>query len=167
MYLIKKIDIVQILLVVYTILLTWILLFKMELSLDAIYRFRSLNLRPFMGSAITNGQIYYKEIIYNLIVFIPAGIYLSMLKGQFTLLQKIIPIFLYSLSIETLQYILSIGASDITDLIGNTLGGLIGILLYFVLFKILKEKTNKLFIVLSLVIIVIFLTLLTLISVYN
>lgn len=39
-----------------------------------------------------------------------------------------------------MQYILAIGASDITDIIGNTLGGIAGIVCYILLEKIFKNK---------------------------
>ena len=48
-----------------------------------------------------------------------------------------------SLAYEQIQFIFAIGASDITDLICNTLGGLIGIALVYVLSLVLKDKTNK------------------------
>lgn len=36
----------------------------------------------------------------------------------------------FSLFLETLQYLLAMGASDITDVINNTLGAVIGVLLW-------------------------------------
>ncbi|MEN2256314.1 VanZ family protein (plasmid) [Paraclostridium benzoelyticum] len=59
--------------------------------------------------------------------------------------KKILPIFGVSLLFEITQFIFGLGASDITDLINNTLGGAIGILIYFILIKIFKSdlKLNK------------------------
>ena len=48
-----------------------------------------------------------------------------------------------SLAYEIIQFIFAIGASDITDLISNTLGGIIGIALVYVLSIVLKDKTHK------------------------
>ena len=45
-----------------------------------------------------------------------------------------------SLSFETVQWIFSIGVSDITDLIGNTLGSGVGAVLFVFLGKILPKK---------------------------
>lgn len=47
-----------------------------------------------------------------------------------------------SLSFEILQYIFAIGATDITDLIGNTLGGMIGIGIFYMCYKLFKNKTD-------------------------
>lgn len=44
-----------------------------------------------------------------------------------------------SLLFEIIQYILSIGSSDITDIITNTLGGLVGVLVVSILRKIVKK----------------------------
>ena len=50
---------------------------------------------------------------------------------------------------EIVQDILAIGRSDITDLIGNTLGGIIGIGLFVVIKKILDKNTVKIINVLA------------------
>ena len=47
----------------------------------------------------------------------------------------------FSLFLETLQYLLAMGASDITDVINNTLGAVIGVLLWKAFRKIAGEKS--------------------------
>ena len=133
------------LLIVYLAVLTWIILFKMELDIEALRKInlRSMNLIPFAGSVIVNGKVELSEIILNIAVFIPFGIYLSMLGQNISFLGKVLPIFAVSLLYETLQYCFAIGASDITDLLGNTLGGVIGIGLFAVSSKILGERTVR------------------------
>jgi glycopeptide antibiotics resistance protein len=44
--------------------------------------------------------------------------------------KKLFFAFLISLIVEALQFILAVGAFDITDIITNTLGGIIGLLLF-------------------------------------
>lgn len=133
--------------VVYLILLVWIILLKTEFSFDDIYRMRNANFIPFDGTAIINGQLHYQEIYLNVLIFVPFGIYLSMLKPHWSFIKKITPIFLTSLFFESSQYIFAIGATDITDLIGNTLGGILGILAYRMIQKMIKSerKTHYLF----------------------
>ncbi|WP_027701261.1 VanZ family protein [Metaclostridioides mangenotii] len=137
------------LLVVYLFVLTWIILFKMQFSFQELPHFsREINLIP-TGSVNVNNQIDYSQIIYNVLAFIPFGIYISMLKPNWSFLKKIVPIAGVSLLFETLQFIFAIGVSDITDLIGNTLGGIIGVGVYFVFFKLFSTKTNKILNVLA------------------
>lgn len=141
------------LLLIYLLALTWIILFKMQIPLSEIGKmdYRNLNLIPFRGSVIVNEKIELSEIILNVIAFIPYGVYVSMLKEDWSLLQKAVPIFATSFLYEALQYIFAIGASDITDLLGNTIGGLIGIILFSLLSKILKENTIKVISILAVI----------------
>ena len=48
--------------------------------------------------------------------------------------------FLISFLLEVVQFIFAIGASDITDIIGNTLGGIVGIFFCIVMKKIAPKK---------------------------
>lgn len=135
----------SVLLVIYVIILSWIILFKMQFNIFLLHdtSLRSINFIPFAGSLIVNGKVELSEIILNVIVFIPFGVYMSMLFQNWGFFRKIVPIFTVSLLYEGMQYILAIGASDITDLIGNTLGGAIGIAIYNILQRILGKRTIK------------------------
>ena len=144
-------NLTRILFAVYFLILVWILLFKMSFSLDELYKNRSINLIPFMGSVVVNGRIYINEIIDNILVFIPLGIYICMLKEDWSILRKISVGFFVSLGIEVLQFILAIGATDITDLLGNTLGGILGIGVFYLFSKLFKNKTNKIINTLALI----------------
>ena len=144
-------NLTRILFAVYFIILVWILLFKMSFSIDELYKNRSINIIPFMGSVIVNGRIYISEIINNIVVFIPVGIYVCMLKKDWPILKKISVGFFISLGIEILQFVLSIGATDITDLIGNTFGGIVGILVFYLFSKVFKNKTNNIINILALI----------------
>lgn len=137
--------------IVYFFVLIWIILFKMQFSFNTLPHFRGLNLIPFAGSVIKNNQLDYNEIILNMMVFIPFGLYLNMLKLNWAVWKKIILIAGVSLLFELLQFLFEIGGTDITDLISNTLGGAIGIGFYIMFTKILKEKTNKVLNILALI----------------
>lgn len=137
--------------VVYFLVLIWIILFKMQFSFDTLPHFRGLNLIPLAGSVIRNNQLDYNEIILNMIIFIPFGLYLSMVKLNWSFWKKITSIAGVSLLFELLQFLFAIGGTDITDLISNTLGGAVGIGFYLVFTKIFKEKTNKILNILALI----------------
>ncbi|BCZ48496.1 VanZ family protein [Clostridium gelidum] len=141
------------LLVVYLLILTWIIIFKMQFSIQELDHLRSINLIPFHESVIVNNRIEFLEIYYNILVFVPFGLYVGMLKNNWSFLKKVAPIASASLLYEVLQFIFAIGASDITDLIGNTLGGIIGIATYLVFRRLLKTdfKTNKILNIIALI----------------
>ncbi len=127
----------------YGIILTWIIVFKMQFSVKELQGIRNINLMPFGESVIVNGKIDFDEIMGNVIVFIPLGLYVNMLKKEWKWHKKVGLIAGLSLIFEMLQYIFAIGATDITDLITNTLGGILGLGIYEILNKILKTKTNR------------------------
>ena len=62
----------------------------------------------------------------NLLWFVPAGILVRLWGGR--LWQAVLAGFLLSLSIETAQFVLGSGVSELDDLILNTLGALVGYL---------------------------------------
>ena len=160
-------NLTRILFAVYFLILVWILIFKMSFSLDELYKSRSINLIPFMGSVVVNGRIYINEIIDNILVFIPLGIYICMLKEDWSILRKISVGFFISLGIEVLQFVLAIGATDITDLIGNTLGGIIGIGVFYLFSKVFKDKTNKIINILALIATILLIALISILVLAN
>lgn len=153
----RKHNITKGLFIVYIIILTWIILFKLQFDISSLetMNLRSINLIPFAGSLIINNRVDISEIILNVAIFVPFGIYVCMLKEEWSFIKKVIPIFITSLVFETLQYIFALGASDITDLIGNTLGGIIGIAVFMLLSKIFNNNTIKIINVLALIVTII------------
>ena len=160
-------NLTRILFTVYFLILVWILLFKMSFSLDELYKNRSINLIPFMGSVIANGRIYINEVNNNIVVFIPVGIYVCMLKKDWPILKKISVGFFISLGIEVLQFVLAIGATDITDLIGNTLGGIVGIGVFYLFSKVFKNKTNNIINILALIATILLVVLISILFLVN
>ncbi|WP_444658106.1 VanZ family protein [Caproiciproducens sp. R2] len=128
------------LLAVYLLVMTWIILFKMQSPFGPFYPFRSINLIPFYQSVVVNDRIEWSEIYENVLIFVPFGLYISMLKSSWSFLKKVIPIFSVSFFYEAMQFILAVGASDITDLIGNTFGGILGIAVYAAVRRLLKTQ---------------------------
>ena len=154
---------------VYFLILTWMILFKMSFSFQDLVGSRSINLIPYYDFTIVNGRIGITEIIYNIIGFTPFGIYICMITDNWSVLKKIIFIAGVSLTYEVLQFIFAIGATDITDLIGNTFGGIIGITIYFVIRKLFKsnQKMNKVLNTIALILTIIIVAFLTLLIVMN
>lgn len=138
--------------IIYLFLLTWLVLFKFQTNFNNLSRFRNINLIPFRGSMIVNGKIYLREIIYNILVFVPMGIFISIRKPDWLLIKKVMVCFCISLLFEVLQYVFAIGASDITDLIGNTLGSIMGIGLFAILKKAAGDNAVKIVNILAIIV---------------
>ena len=134
----NKNILIKISFILYIVLLTWIIVFKFRLNINDLKYIRNINLIPFKANNIVNGL---KETIINLVLFIPLGMYLKYILKD----KKLISILIItgtSLLYEITQYILHIGVSDITDIIMNTLGGVIGIILVSITLLI-NSKTKR------------------------
>lgn len=84
---------------------------------------------------LSNGYTY-KAILNlggNIIAFIPFGTFLPMINRKKTgFINTVILSFLFSSLIEIIQLYFKLGVFDVDDIILNTLGGLIGYLLYLI-----------------------------------
>lgn len=109
--------------VIYLILLAWLVLLKFATSLSELPSISGINFIPFYYEQETSAHL--KEVLYNIIVFIPLGVYVQIFKKDWKLVKKCMVAFLTSFLFEVVQFIFAIGASDITDIIGNTLGGIV------------------------------------------
>ena len=102
-----------------------------------------MNLVPFIDVSGGNGD-FIRQVVLNIIMTIPFGFLLPLIKNKkASLINIILYTFLLSLGIELLQPLINdFRSSDITDLITNVLGGIIGYILYIV-FKPLTTKILK------------------------
>ena len=100
-----------------------------------------INYVPFSDWNIDRGGLI-RDVLLNIALFFPFGFLLQMINknNKINLLQIFIP-FTTSISIEILQYIFSVGVTDITDVICNTLGAILGEISYLV-FNIIFKKNN-------------------------
>ena len=128
--------------ILYLLALVWIIVFKLQFSLDATDRVRTLNLIPLQRSFGDNGFLRISEIVDNILFFLPFGIYLCMLKNDLPFVKKVLCFMGTSLVFEGIQYVFAIGRADITDILANTLGGILGIGIYVLLSKLLKSRTH-------------------------
>lgn len=98
------------------------------------HNYNGINLIPFIDVSYGRGD-FIRQIVLNIIMTIPFGFLLPLMKKEnIKLLKTILYTFIFSLSIEILQIIfVSSGRSaDITDIITNVIGGIIGYILYLI-----------------------------------
>jgi glycopeptide antibiotics resistance protein len=121
---------------IYLLILIWVLLFKLGVRFSYMNK-RSFNLDPF-----TN-YFELKEVISNVIVFVPLGVYVGTLFAKEGFTRKFLLIFLTSFIIEASQFILAVGAFDVLDLMANTFGGIVGLVFFNILALKNKQKAQK------------------------
>jgi glycopeptide antibiotics resistance protein len=122
---------------IYLIALYWILLFKLGVQFSYMDK-RSVNLIPF-SALILNGKTELSEIISNVVIFVPLGIYAGTLFDRWNAGRKLFFVFLTSLIVEAIQFSFAIGAFDITDIITNSFGGMIGLLIFKAIEKVFNN----------------------------
>ena len=130
----------KIIFAVICLVLIWIVVFKTSFSFSDIAFLsaeRRVNLIPFYY-ADDVGRLHLREVILNILIFVPFGLYLRMLSASPK--KSIIFGAAFSLTLELCQLILAIGSFDITDLITNTLGVILGICFYALLGFVFKKR---------------------------
>lgn len=152
----RKSKLLWVLAAIYILVLFWIILFKGQMSLEHLPHIRNINLIPFGEMLILNGEPNFNEVFSNMLIFVPLGLYLAMLNFGRSQWAQILAAAVVSLVLETLQYVLAVGASDITDLLANTLGGVIGVGLYSLCTMIFKGRADKILLIFATVATVIF-----------
>lgn len=137
--------------IIYIIAIVYFLIFS-DMFGRAHYDVRRYNLVPFAeikrfityrGGAIENVS-FMLNIVGNVVAFIPFGMLIRWARNKKT---RALVALLYSLSftllIEIVQYITKLGVFDVDDIIMNTLGGMIGYLLYYITARIYRRKHAK------------------------
>ncbi len=157
-----------ILFALYLSLLVWVISLKCNLKVtitDTYYFFGAMTLREKLQFVKESFAVIFKSDIWktdpfdarqdilNVIVFIPFGIYTSYFAKRCKFLNTVIPSVLLSFGFELLQLISNIGAFSAVDLVTNTVGALIGYLVYRLIYKNSPKRIKALVTVSSVMII--------------
>lgn len=126
---------------VYLAFVVWVILLKFNITPADLPHLRNINLIPYGDSGNINGQLDVRELVENILIFVPFGVYAGMLVKERSWWKVILAGAGFSLILETLQYVFAIGASDITDVINNTLGAALGMLLWKEFHRIAGERS--------------------------
>lgn len=126
---------------IYMLSLFWITLFKLGVRFAYMEK-RIVHLVPFNGSLFTGSEIDSSEIMLNVFIFVPLGMYTGLLYKKWSIRTSVLFFFLVSLLIEGLQYLLKAGAFDSTDIMTNTTGGIVGIFILRLIEYLFKSTTK-------------------------
>ncbi len=145
----KDVLLVNTIMYIYLSFVLYFTLMPIITSLPFIFNhpYDSMNLVPFID--VLNGRgDFIRQVVLNVIMTIPFGFLLPLVKKNVKLLKIIFYTFLLSLSIELLQPLINgVRSSDITDLITNVVGGIIGYVIYLIFkpltIRILNYLKNK------------------------
>jgi len=152
---------------IYAVLLVGIILFKFPFQYQLTASGRELNLIPFAGSYTDPRGLATGEVVENVLIFVPFGIYLSTLIRQWSFARRTMIIAATSVAFEIIQFAFAIGRADITDVLCNTLGGILGIGLFAILARVLRSHTVRVLGALELVVTVAALAFLTFLRLHS
>ncbi|QIL46804.1 VanZ family protein [Vagococcus coleopterorum] len=143
----------RILLVSYIVTIVWIILFKMVGSLDGFREMfysqpHHVNWIPFKESVIVNHHLQTREIIDNLLIFLPFGGLLALGFKKMNIFKVTGIVMVFTVAVELLQYTFGLGRADITDVLMNTLGAVLGYLIYRLLKAVFpSSKTDRVLVI--------------------
>lgn len=127
----------------YILILLKITVFRSGISLQTMFINGTLNLLPFTEYIallkLHQWWLFTYLFIGNIIWFVPFGCLFPFIRKKSSFGQTILCGFLLSLLIETAQYILGTGISELDDLILNVFGACIG----YVIFRLWITKYKK------------------------
>ncbi|MDP9885834.1 glycopeptide antibiotics resistance protein [Sinomonas atrocyanea] len=110
---------------------------------------RSINLIPFAsiagyasGHSLGTGRVAFANVVGNILIFTPLGIYASWLRRRARPWLTLLAVGSPSVAAEIIQGVFAVGASDIDDVILNCLGGLLGMLAFWLLSATLRERSR-------------------------
>jgi glycopeptide antibiotics resistance protein len=84
------------------------------------------------------------NLLGNVICFVPFGFVLPIISRQQRSLPRIALLsFLSSLLVELIQLVSKVGSCDVDDMILNTLGGIIGYFIFWLVYKAVFSRTGK------------------------
>lgn len=144
-------KLIWIVLSIYMVILLWIIVFKFNMkwipddsaylrNLPLLDRIR--NFYPFQAM-IEEGFYFEWDYFMNIFVYIPLGIYLSfVIKSKYKNIYIILISLFSSILFETIQLFTGWGGFDTTDMLCNTLGGIIGILVFIPIIKLKPRIIN-------------------------
>jgi len=144
----RKIKIAgNILFVLYLLVLIYLLFFAEQYGRASAGREYSYNLTPFKEIRrfweyrdILGPMAVFTNLAGNVLAFIPFGAALPVINRRMRGLFQIAILSLeFSLIVETVQLIFKVGSFDVDDMILNTLGGIIGYIIFAVCNRIRRK----------------------------
>lgn len=129
----KGVLLVNTLMYLYLSLVLYFTMMPVITSIPFVFnhRYVPMNLVPFIDVSMGRGD-FFRQVVLNIIMTMPFGFLFPLTKkgdGKFG--KTVLSCFLMSLGIELLQPFFN-RSSDITDLITNVAGGVLGYVLYMI-----------------------------------
>ncbi|PJI85730.1 VanZ family protein [Luteimicrobium subarcticum] len=127
---------------VYLVLLVWLVLWKFDLPWRGPDAERTVKLVPFVAAG-GNGASRPSEVLANVLLFVPFGLYLGLLGSRIRWGRACRAVAAASAGLEVAEYVLAVGRSDVTDVVTNTLGGVAGLVVVAVVRRAVPGRAER------------------------
>jgi glycopeptide antibiotics resistance protein len=136
---------------IYIILLTYFLFFAEStgrMDADRSYHYNLIPLKEikrFLNYYQTLGfQAVLLNLLGNIVAFIPFGMILPVLHQRFRAFGFMMLLTLeFSLGVEVIQLAFKVGSFDVDDLLLNTIGGVLGYIIFMLMDRIRRQDEKK------------------------
>ncbi len=139
--------------VIYCLVLIWVITFKCNMEFSIFMSKLSMGSMTlaeraewsfchfrFNGDGPVNTKDAVEDILVNISLFLPVGALLPMILKKKKFLKTPIIAFGMSLTFELVQFFSTIGGFTYIDLITNTLGAILGMIIVHFLLKVIKPE---------------------------
>lgn len=89
------------------------------------------------------GIVAYENLIGNIIIFAPFGFFMPMASKYKSCFLTVLLSFCLSLFVEVFQFVTRVGSFDVDDILLNTLGGLLGYIIFLICSALRRRKDAK------------------------
>lgn len=135
----------------YLLLLVYVVFFSPVFGRadQSVYRYNLTlfhEIGRYYGVGIRTGSwnLFWLNVVGNICVFVPWGVFLPKLFEKCRKLPLVLLLsFELSLVVEIIQLIMRVGCFDVDDLLLNTIGGILGYLVYKLLFVMARLFAKK------------------------
>ncbi len=134
----------------YTALILFRTLLKRSLNVDPLANvmgewsfFDQVNGKTVFNSSVPENLIMLAPFIFLLFFAFREEILKNGVSFLKVIYKSLVISFVFSLSIETAQLLFHLGTWQLSDLVYNTLGGILGGVIYFIAYKIVRKHKNK------------------------
>lgn len=89
-------------------------------------------------------ELFLINIVGNMLAFVPFGFFVPLINSDYKNVLKVSLLsMVFSAIVEVVQLLSKVGSFDVDDIILNTLGGLVGALIYYIIDGILRCKRRS------------------------
>lgn len=111
---------------------------------QSYYRYDGAVFSSFLSLVESFNMSGFTQLLINLLMMIPVSFLLMLIfKGEFRALWAMDFTIILTLTIEALQFFTRVGTFQLDDILNNTIGAVVGIIIFYIVNAVYKKKRNE------------------------